>query len=635
MKTPPTDHEIKQFEDALMAARQAVANRELDLADATLTDATPLAKLAEQKERLEQARLFVYLNREFRETLRLAMSKLEPAKPLKAGNSTVLVVETLEDGRVTFRIEGKNGTFAIDELPIGLALAVSGSTSNPQSQLIRAAFVYGHAGANDKMRAEARKWIEDAAQTMPDEAEDLLSAVGDNNELPPFAAVKPKPIKRPEALTARRKIPDEAAISNAQKSVDSIYQKRFTDSMKLEGQEKFTALKILAEEIYSLHRDEADEDTKYVLLQSAVRWATASGDPNITMRIIEDFASQYEVDALEMRASAFKTWSDQIERLYRGDELRSTRKSLLEMIQPVADLAESEYRFKEAADLYTLAAAQLYRTTEQHQDLKRKEKTARDKAQRHKAMLELADSLDSDSEPAKHLELGIYWCFDMEDWDEGLPHLVASKAQPISSVAALDVECSASLLNTETVGDRWWNLALVSSQSNHKTAIQARAAYWYVAAIRQNDTKGLARKRLEKRISDAGLSGTVFGANSIGMQFKLLPGGTFTMGDGNIPVRGNDVHQVTLTKPFGLGVYEVTQEQYEQVMGSNPSEFKGPQNPVERSSWDEAVEFCRKLSELPAEKAAGYVYRLPTEAEWEYACRAGTTTKYSFGDSQS
>ncbi|MEO2015144.1 MAG: SUMF1/EgtB/PvdO family nonheme iron enzyme, partial [Fuerstiella sp.] len=117
--------------------------------------------------------------------------------------------------------------------------------------------------------------------------------------------------------------------------------------------------------------------------------------------------------------------------------------------------------------------------------------------------------------------------------------------------------------------------------------------------------------------------------NSIGMQFKLLPGGTFTMGE------GGEAHKAMLTKPFELGVYEVTQEQYEQVMGSTPSKFKGPQNPVEKVSWNDAVEFCRKLSDLPSEKSGGYVYRLPTEAEWEYACRAGTTTKYSFGDSES
>ncbi len=118
-------------------------------------------------------------------------------------------------------------------------------------------------------------------------------------------------------------------------------------------------------------------------------------------------------------------------------------------------------------------------------------------------------------------------------------------------------------------------------------------------------------------------------AESIGMEFKLIPAGTFTMGE------GDDAHDVTLTKPFKMGVHEVTQAQYEQVMGVNPSIFKGADNPVEKVNWDDAVEFCRKLSELPAEKEAGNVYRLPTEAEWEYACRAGTTTKYSFGDDES
>jgi formylglycine-generating enzyme required for sulfatase activity len=118
--------------------------------------------------------------------------------------------------------------------------------------------------------------------------------------------------------------------------------------------------------------------------------------------------------------------------------------------------------------------------------------------------------------------------------------------------------------------------------------------------------------------------------NTIGMQFKLLPGGTFTMGESS----GN-AHQVTLTKAFELGVYELTQEEYERVMGTNPSDYKGPQNAVENVSWDDAVEFCRKLSAMPAEQSAGYLYRLPTEAEWEYACRAGTTTEYSFGDSDS
>ena len=124
--------------------------------------------------------------------------------------------------------------------------------------------------------------------------------------------------------------------------------------------------------------------------------------------------------------------------------------------------------------------------------------------------------------------------------------------------------------------------------------------------------------------------------NSIGMNFKLIPSGEFLMGSPESEEGHDDdesEHRVRITKSFELGVHEVTQEQYEQVMETNWSEFKGPQNPVENVSWEDAVEFCRKLSELSAEKSAGYVYRLPTEAEWEYACRAGTKTRYSFGDS--
>jgi formylglycine-generating enzyme required for sulfatase activity len=105
-------------------------------------------------------------------------------------------------------------------------------------------------------------------------------------------------------------------------------------------------------------------------------------------------------------------------------------------------------------------------------------------------------------------------------------------------------------------------------------------------------------------------------------------------------------HKVVLTKPFYMGVYEVTQAEYEKVTGKNPSHFaksgEGKEAvgdldtarfPVESVTWEEAVEFCRRLSELPAEKEAGRSYRLPTEAEWEYACRAGTTTVFHFGES--
>jgi formylglycine-generating enzyme required for sulfatase activity len=111
------------------------------------------------------------------------------------------------------------------------------------------------------------------------------------------------------------------------------------------------------------------------------------------------------------------------------------------------------------------------------------------------------------------------------------------------------------------------------------------------------------------------------------MEFVLIRPGSFTMGsDENINEK--PAHKVTITKPFYLGKYEVTQEQWEKVMGSNPCHFKGPKLPVEQVSWNDCQSFLAKLQE----KSPGQKFALPTEAQWEYACRAGSTSDYCFGD---
>jgi formylglycine-generating enzyme required for sulfatase activity len=118
------------------------------------------------------------------------------------------------------------------------------------------------------------------------------------------------------------------------------------------------------------------------------------------------------------------------------------------------------------------------------------------------------------------------------------------------------------------------------------------------------------------------------------MKMVLIRPGKFMMGspdtEQNREGTKGPQHEVTISKPFYMGVTEVTQAQYEAVMGTNPSHFKGATNPVENVSWNDATEFCKKLSEKTRQ-----VVRLPTEAEWEYACRAGTQTAYSFGDDPS
>jgi len=115
------------------------------------------------------------------------------------------------------------------------------------------------------------------------------------------------------------------------------------------------------------------------------------------------------------------------------------------------------------------------------------------------------------------------------------------------------------------------------------------------------------------------------------MEFVRIPAGEFMMGSpvGEAGRRDNEgpQHQVKIAEPFYMSITEVTQQQYIQIMGANPSYFKGADNPVEMVSWNDAMEFCRKLS-----KKTGREITLPTEAQWEYACRAGTDTRFSLGE---
>ncbi len=134
--------------------------------------------------------------------------------------------------------------------------------------------------------------------------------------------------------------------------------------------------------------------------------------------------------------------------------------------------------------------------------------------------------------------------------------------------------------------------------------------------------------------------------NGVGMRLALIPAGSFWMGAAprEKGASGDERprREVTLTRAYWLGVFPVTQREYAAVMGRRPSYFSADGGgevpgdtgafPVEQVSWDDAVAFCAKLSKRPAERKAGRVYRLPTEAEWEHACRAGMVMHlFAFG----
>ena len=158
-----------------------------------------------------------------------------------------------------------------------------------------------------------------------------------------------------------------------------------------------------------------------------------------------------------------------------------------------------------------------------------------------------------------------------------------------------------------------------------------RSKFW----DRKQPTIGF-RVVLGPLIGDAALPSLV---NSIGQRLVTIPAGRFMMGSEKGESNARPVHEVTISMPFAMATTEVTQSQWKAVMGTEPWKGKkyvteGTDYPATHISWDDAVEFCRRLSALPQERAWGRVYRLPTEAEWEYACRGGSNKAYYFGDDE-
>lgn len=118
--------------------------------------------------------------------------------------------------------------------------------------------------------------------------------------------------------------------------------------------------------------------------------------------------------------------------------------------------------------------------------------------------------------------------------------------------------------------------------------------------------------------------------NGIVLEMVKIPGGSFMMGapeDEEVKYNNEHPQHRVILETFFLGKFPITQEQYEVIMGENPSKFQGSKRPVEKVSWYDAVQFCRKLSQITGKK-----YQLPSEIQWEYACRAQTTTPFHFGE---
>jgi formylglycine-generating enzyme required for sulfatase activity/serine/threonine protein kinase len=476
----------------------------------------------------------------------------------------------------------------------------------------------------------------------------------------PNPEVKPEP-KAEEEKPKRQPVPPAELQRATAAQVEDVY--KLADARKPVEQIK------LSNDLAEMAEKATKPEEHFVLLRKAAELACEAGDTTLMFQMVDRLGGQFELDALSVKEKLLAKLAAKA-----NDAARI--KSLVEGFSALIDDALAEDRFDVALDLINAASRMCQKRDgapyrKQVIALRKEIQVSQQQAKKVAQALEVAQANPQDAEA--NLTVGKLYCFTKGDWGKGLPYLAKGSDEDLKTLALQESGTPPSDADGEVkLADAWWNVGQKEKGKAH-APILLHAGTWYQEA-HPSLPPGLAKGKVERRLDEIVAMGReiptlpgkqpplavspfneksarlyqklwsghlhtpVVQTNSIGMKMAFIPPGEFDMGspqeliDDEVRLHPGETqlqnetprHRVRITKPFWLGATQVTQEEFNRVMGKNPSKHQGdPRRPVDTVSWKDAVEFCQRLSELPAEMAAKRRYQLPTEAQWEYACRAG------------
>lgn len=461
-------------------------------------------------------------------------------------------------------------------------------------------------------------------------------------------------------------VPDAAALAKKEKLVRDVFGNYTATPL---ANRSAIAAKMIEQGTASVD----DPAARYVLLKDGADLASSAGDAATALHAASLIGGSYAVDAAELK-------------------LANLRRSVTAASSPTLAEADAQQGITcadeaAAAGNYDLAGRYLVPTEQAARASKdvnlilavqaRSADVRWIQSETSRARTAVDKLAKTPGDPEANQMLGRYLCLVHGDWSHGLVNLSKGPAGAYRAAASADLANPTTTDKQVSAGDLWWDLAEKDSSAAAQRGLRRRAGHWYALSLASPQFVGLTRAVVEKRMSQIPPTpgDTVAGVpaaqpnpttpqpapaapavgsntqlpsltNSIGMKFVAIPAGEFDMGSPTTEqgrFESEKLHHVKITKPFMMATTTVTQAQWIALMGSNPSYFRAGKEgsntprakdftdkqdnlPAEQISWNDAVQFCEKLS-----VKEGRHYRLPTEAEWEYACRAGTATRYGDG----